>query len=227
MQPARTLPAAGLTEGELDHVDTLIGKRRKVARGQHLFRAGDPFEAIYAVKTGFFKTEVLTAGGLNQVTGFQMAGEIFGMDGISTEAHSCDAIALEDSEVCLIPFADLETLSVQIPALQRHLHKIMSREIVRDQGMMMMLGTLRAETRVVAFLLNLSQRFAARGYSPVEFHLRMSREEISSYLGFTIETVSRMLSQLRNAGLIAVQKKYIQLLDVPALKSLLATSCNS
>lgn len=218
----------GLAEEELNHVDALIGKRRKVTRGQGLFRVGDPFEAIYAVKTGFFKTEVLTEGGLNQVTGFQMAGEIFGMDGISTEAHSCDAIALEDSEVCLIPFEDLEMLSVQIPTLQRHLHKIMSREIVRDQGMMMMLGTMRAETRVVAFLLNLSQRFAARGYSPVEFHLRMSRQEISSYLGLTIETVSRALSHLRDTGLITVQKKHIQLLDVPALKSLLAaSSCDS
>lgn len=214
----------GLAEDELSHADVLIGKRRKVARGQSIFRVGDPFESLYTVKTGFFKTEVLTEDGRNQVTGFQMAGEIFGMDGISTGIHSCDVIAIEDSEICLIPFAELEMLSVQIPTLQRHLHKIMSREIVRDQGVIMMLGAMRAEERVVAFLLNLSQRFAVRGYSPVEFHLRMSREEISSYLGLKIETVSRAFSHLREEGLIDVDKKHIHLFDVSALQALLAKS---
>lgn len=218
----------GLSEGELSHVDTLIGKRHKVVRGESIFRIGDHFGAIYAVKTGFFKTEMLTEDGHHQVTGFQMAGEIFGMDGISTEVHNCDAIALEDSEVCLMPFGELEALSMQIPSLQRHLHKIMSREIVRDQGMMMLLSTMRAEARVAAFLMNLSQRFAARGYSPVEFHLRMSREEISSYLGLKIETVSRAFSHLRDASLLEVDKKHIRLLDIPALKALLNTpACHS
>lgn len=212
----------GLNEDELSQVDTLIGKRRKVARGQRLFRAGDVFESLYAVKAGFFKTEVLTENGRNQVTGFQMAGELLGIDGISTDMYSCDVIALEDSEVCLMPFYGLDAISGQLPSLQRHLYKLMSREIIRCQGVIVMLGAMRAEERVVAFLLNLSQRFAARGYSPVKFLLRMSREEISSYLGLTIETVSRVFSHLRETGLIDVDKKLIHLRNVAALKALLA-----
>jgi CRP/FNR family transcriptional regulator len=130
-----------------------------------------------------------------------MAGEILGMDGISTELHTCNAVALEDSEVCLIPFTELELLSSEIRSLQHHLHKVMSREIVRDHGVMMLLGTMRAEERLAAFLLNLSQRFTARGYSPAEFHLRMTREEIGSYLGLKLETVSRAFSRFQDDGL--------------------------
>lgn len=211
----------GLAEDELTRLDTLIGGRRKVKRGQHLYRSGDPFEAIFAIKAGFFKTDVLTEDGRDQVTGFQMAGEIIGMDGISTEAHTCNALALEDSEVCLIPFAELESLSSEIRALQHHFHKVMSREIVRDHGVMMLLGTMRAEERLAAFLLNLSQRFSARGYSPAEFHLRMTREEIGSYLGLKLETVSRAFSRFQDEGLISVQQKHIRILDIPRLKALL------
>ncbi len=211
----------GLAEEELERLDTLIGGRRKIKRGQHLYRSGDPFEAIFAIKAGFFKTDVLTEDGRDQVTGFQMAGEIIGMDGISTEAHTCNAVALEDSEVCLIPFAELESLSSEIRALQHHFHKVMSREIVRDHGVMMLLGTMRAEERLAAFLLNLSQRFTARGYSSAEFHLRMTREEIGSYLGLKLETVSRAFSRFQDEGLISVQQKHIRILDIPNLKALL------
>jgi CRP/FNR family transcriptional regulator len=218
----------GLSETELAVVDQLVGGRRKVARGQTLFRSGEPFTAIYAVKLGFFKTEVLAADGRHQVTGFHMAGEVLGMDGISTETHNCDAIALEDSEVCLIPFSELEQISGQVPTLQRHLHRVMSREIVRDQGMMIMMGAMSAEERVVSFLLNLSQRYAARGYAAAEFHLRMTREEIGAYLGLKLETVSRAFSRLQEEGLIAVEKKHIRLLDVSRLRQLLtqASACS-
>ena len=138
----------GLRDEEIDLLDAVIGSRRKIRRGQHLYRGGDPFDAIYAVKTGFFMTDVLTEDGRNQVTGFQMSGEILGMDGISTEKHTCNAVALEDSEVCLIPFGDLERLSSEMPTLQHHFHKVMSREIVRDHGVMMLLGKMRAEERL-------------------------------------------------------------------------------
>lgn len=212
----------GLSETELAVVDKLVGGRRKIARGQALFHSGEPFTAIYAVKLGFFKTEILATDGRHQVTGFHMAGEVLGMDGISTEMYNCDAIALEDSEVCLIPFSELEQISGQVPTLQRHLHRVMSREIVRDQGMMIMMGAMSAEERVVSFLLNLSQRYAARGYAAAEFHLRMTREEIGAYLGLKLETVSRAFSRLQEEGLIAVEKKHIRLLDVSRLRQLLA-----
>ncbi len=212
----------GLDDTDMARLDSLIGGGRKLKRGQHLYRAGDAFESIFAVRSGFFKTDVLTEDGRDQVTGFQMAGEILGMDGISTEHHTCNAVALEDSEVCLIPFTELEVLSSEIHSLQHHLHKVMSREIVRDHGVMMLLGTMRAEERLAAFLLNLSQRFSARGYSHFEFHLRMTREEIGSYLGLKLETVSRAFSRFQDDGLISVQQKHVRILDLPRLKALLA-----
>ncbi len=211
----------GLSHGELAKLDNLVGTRRKLRRQQHLYRAGDPFEAIYAVRTGFFKTDVLMEDGRDQVTGFQMTGEILGMDGISGETHTCNAVALEDSEVCIIPFGQLEHLSREIQALQHNFHKVMSRELVRDQGLMMLLGTMRAEERLAAFLLNMSQRFTSRGYSAAEFHLRMTREEIGSYLGLKLETVSRAFSRFQEEGLIAVQQKHIRILNVDGLKRLL------
>jgi CRP/FNR family transcriptional regulator len=211
----------GLSDVDMGRLDSLIGGGRKLKRGHYLYRAGDPFESIFAVRSGFFKTDVLTEDGRDQVTGFQMAGEILGMDGISTEIHTCNAVALEDSEVCLIPFTELEMLSSEIHSLQHHLHKVMSREIVRDHGVMMLLGTMRAEERLAAFLLNLSQRFSARGYSPAEFHLRMTREEIGSYLGLKLETVSRAFSRFQDDGLISVQQKHIRIVDIPRLKTLL------
>ncbi len=212
----------GLSEAELSLVDSLVDERRKIARGEAIFRSGDRFTAIYAVKLGFFKTEVLSEDGRHQVTSFYMAGEVLGMDGISAEIHHCDAIALEDSEVCLIPFHELEMISVQVPTMQRHLHRVMSREIVRDQGMMMMLGAMRAEERVIAFLLNLSQRYAARGYASTDFNLRMTREEIGSYLGLKLETVSRAFSHLQEEGVLQVEKKHIRLVDTVRLKKMLS-----
>ncbi|MCX7174358.1 MAG: fumarate/nitrate reduction transcriptional regulator Fnr [Proteobacteria bacterium] len=211
----------GLSEHEVDLLDNAVGAQRRIKRQQHLYRAGENFESIYAIRSGFFKTDVLLEDGRNQVTGFQMAGEILGMDGISGEAHTCNAVALEDSEVCIIPFSQLETLSREIKTLQHHFHKVMSREIVRDHGVMMLLGTMRAEERLAAFLLNLSQRFTARGYSPAEFHLRMTRDEIGSYLGLKLETVSRAFSHFQEDGLISVQQKHIVILDHAGLKDLL------
>ncbi|HJW03402.1 MAG TPA: fumarate/nitrate reduction transcriptional regulator Fnr [Azospira sp.] len=211
----------GLNENEIAKLDEMVSNRRKIKRGDHLYRAGEGFDAIYAIRAGFFKTDVLLEDGRDQVTGFQMAGELLGLDGISNEIHSCNAVALEDSEVCVIPFARLEGLSREIVTLQHHFHKVMSREIVRDHGVMMLLGTMRAEERLAAFLLNLSQRFTARGYSHAEFYLRMTREEIGSYLGLKLETVSRAFSRFQEEGLIAVQQKHIRILDIPGLKKLM------
>ncbi|HEX6736178.1 MAG TPA: fumarate/nitrate reduction transcriptional regulator Fnr [Azonexus sp.] len=211
----------GLNLEELERLDDLVSTRRRIKRGDHLYRAGEAFDSIYAIRSGFFKTDVLLEDGRDQVTGFQMAGELLGLDGISTEHHTCNAIALEDSEICSIPFNRLESLSREIHTLQHHFHKVMSREIVRDHGVMMLLGTMRAEERLAAFLLNLSQRFTARGFSHAEFYLRMTREEIGSYLGLKLETVSRAFSRFQEEGYIAVQQKHIRILDVNGLKALM------
>jgi CRP/FNR family transcriptional regulator, anaerobic regulatory protein len=210
----------GLTSDEVEQIDHLVATRRRLRRGESLYRAGDAFGSIYAVRSGFFKSAVLAEDGRDQVTGFHMAGEILGMDGIGTEKHACSIVALEDSEVCIIPFPRLEEVSSRIRGLQRQFHRLMSREIVRDQGVMLLLGSMRAEERVAAFLLNLSQRFLARGYSPSDFNLRMTREEIGSFLGIKLETVSRVFSKFQEEGLVEVRQKQIRILDVPGLKRL-------
>ena len=168
---------------------------------------------IYAVRTGFFKTCVSSEDGRDQVTGFQMAGELLGLDGIGTERHTCDAVALEDSQVCVIPYQELEHLSREFSDLQRQFHKIMSREIVRDHGVMLLLGSMRAEERLAAFLVNLTQRLKTRGFSPSSLILRMTREEIGSYLGLKLETVSRTFSKFQDDGLLEVKQRHIRVVD--------------
>ena len=211
----------GLSHEEVEHLDQLVYTRKRVKRGEALYRSGDGFASLYAIRSGFFKSNVLLEDGRDQVTGFFMPGEIMGLDGIGPDRHSCNATALEDSEVCVIPFVRLEELSREVRNLQHQFHKVMSREIVRDQGVMMLLGSMRAEERLAAFLLNLSQRFLARGYSPAEFHLRMTREEIGSYLGLKLETVSRLFSKFQEEGLVSVQQKHIRITNVDGLKQLL------
>jgi len=210
----------GLEVSEMKKLDEMIEKRRQVKQGQMLYANADPFTSLYAIRTGFFKTCVVNEDGREQVTGFQMAGEIIGLDGIVSDQHSCNAIALEDAEVCIMPFASVEDLSREIPALQRHVHRIMSREIVRENGMMMMLGNMRAEERLAAFLLNLVQRLHARGFSQSEMVLRMTREEIGSYLGLKLETISRTFSKLSDDGIIEVKQRYVKILAPDALKKL-------
>ena len=210
----------GLSHDELDRIDGLVANRRKVKRGTPLFRNGDHFTSLYAIRTGFFKTCIASEDGRDQVTGFQMAGEIVGLDGIVNDVHTCDAVALEDAEVCVMPFDRIEDLSNQIHALQRHVHKIMSREIVREHGVMLLLGSMRAEERLAAFLLNLVQRLHARGFSQSELVLRMTREEIGSYLGLKLETVSRTFSKFVEERIVEVKQRHVRILNPDALKAI-------
>jgi len=212
---------AGTSDLDIFRLDELVSTQRKVKRQQPLYRTGDPFEALYAIRAGSFKSDILLEDGREQVTGFQMTGEILGLDGISTNVHSCNTIALEDSEVCVVPYPKLEELARDIEGLQHQLHKAMSREIARNHCVMMLLGSMRAEERLAAFLINTSQRFTVRGFSPTEFHLRMTREEIGSYLGLKLETVSRAFSHFQEEGLIAVQQKHVRILDSCRLRKLI------
>lgn len=210
----------GFDQNDMQKLDDVVATRRRIKQGDYLFSNGDAFTSLYAIRTGFFKTCVVTEDGREQVTGFQMAGEIIGLDGILTDLHSCNAIALEDADVCVMPFANIETLSREFPVLQRHVHKIMSREIVRENGVMMLLGNMRAEERLAAFLLNLVQRLHARGFSETEFILRMTREEIGSYLGMKLETVSRTFSKFSDEGIIEVKQRYVRILKPDTLKKI-------
>lgn len=212
------LPCCGLSRSEMDIAERLAFTRSRVRRGESLYRTGDRFTSLYAVRNGFFKATVLLEDGRrDQLTGFSMTGEVLGMDGIGTSLHVCNAIALEDSDICAIPFAGLQELAQEIPSLQRQIHKTMSREIVREQGLMLLLGSMNAEERLAMFLLNLSKRFAAGGYSPSEFNLRMTRDEIGSYLGMNLETVSRTFSRFQEERLIDVRQKSIRIVDSAGL----------
>lgn len=210
----------GLNADELNQLDKLIGVSKTLKRKEYAFRMNTPFRSLYAIRRGFFKTYDLQEDGSEQITGFQMTGELIGMDAISTDHHSCNAVALEDSELCEIPFAGLEELIRQIPTLQHQFHKLMSREIIRDHGIMMLLGTMNADQRLATFLLNLSQRFAMRGYSPTRFTLRMTRAEVGNYLGMKLETVSRTLSKFQDSGLLLVKNRELELTAMGQLKNI-------
>ncbi|GBH27482.1 helix-turn-helix domain-containing protein [Burkholderia vietnamiensis] len=208
---------ADLSTEEFARLDAMICTTRNVKRGETLFRAGDAFNSIYAGRTGSFKTIVMQRDGDGQITGFQIGGESLGLDGLHAGQHNGDAIALEDSTVCIIPFGQLEQMCREVRPMQHHLYQMMSGEIVRESSQMLLLGTMSAAQRVAAFLLNLSARFKARGYSAAEFVLRMTRDEIGEYLGMKLETVSRMLSKFQHKGLVAAQGKQIRIVDSEGL----------
>jgi len=212
----------GVCLDDLQRVENIVYARRRVKRGEVLFNGGAEFNAVYAIRSGFFKSSVLDGEGREQVTGFFMGGELIGLDGLGSGSYNATVIALEDSEVCVLPYALVEQMAQEIPALQRHLHTVLAREIVRDLGVMLLLGSMRAEERLATFLLNLSKRFLRRGYSASDFHLRMTREELGSYLGLKLETVSRLFSQFQAERLIDVQQKHVRILDIPGLERLLA-----
>jgi len=199
--------------------DTLLGQRRRVARGTFLYRTGQPLRSLHAVRCGYFKTVRPGPAG-EQVTGFQMTGELLGMEAIGSGIHQCDAVALEDSVVCDMPFAALEQMFDEVPGLHRRFCRLMSRELNREQDQMLLLGNMRAEQRLAVFLVDIGARYAARGYSATQFQLRMSREDIGSYLGLTIESISRLLARFTKLGLITVDKRAIVLRDPARLAAM-------
>jgi CRP/FNR family transcriptional regulator len=197
------------------------GARRRVRRGEYLDRLGASFNALYGIRAGTFKSVLLTEDGREQVTGFHMCGDVLGLDGIGSEHYTGDAVALEDSEVIEIPFGDLDGLACHEPALQRELFRLLAGEIQRERSLMLLLGSMRAEERLAAFLINLSQRLCARGFSAHRFLLRMTREEVGSLLGLKLETVSRILSRFQAEGLISVRNREIEIVSMAALQAVI------
>ena len=208
----------GLAQHSLSDMDELTRVKRRIAKGATLYRAGDAFDSLYAVRSGSFKTVGVSRHGDEKVTGLHLPGEVMGLEAINGKRHGYDAIALEDSEVCVIPFAQLSQLSLRVPELQQQLLRILSGDISRDQGLMLLLGGMDAEQRLAAFLLSLSRRYQKLGYAPARFSVRMTREEIGSYLGLTLETVSRLFSRLQKEGVIAAHQREIELTNVDALR---------
>jgi CRP/FNR family transcriptional regulator len=212
----------GIDQSELRELDRIILRHRPIQRGDHLFKDGEVFHSIYAVRSGSLKTYGLTADGREQVTGFFLPGEIVGLDAIGGGQHSCSARALETTSVCEIPFAELETLGERLPSLPKQMLRIMSKEMHHDQLLLMLLGKRTAEERLAAFLLSLSQRFGQRGYSSSEYNLSMSRNDIGNYLGLAVETVSRLFSRFQDDGVVAARGRHVRILDVPRLREMAA-----
>ena len=217
----RTLCLPGnLPATELKPIDGLVLTRRKVQRDEHLFRAGDPFHALYAFRSGFFKSYVVTSDGRSQVTGFPMAGDLVGMDAMGSDTHTENVVALDTGEACILPYARLREVASRFPGLQHRIDRVMGSEIVREQRMITLLGTMTAEGKVADFLLSLSDRFAARGYSSTEFNLRMTRAEIGSYLGLKLETVSRTMSRLHRIGVIRTDSRHVEIRNLEMLRTM-------
>ena len=210
-----------ISERPLEAFAAAVFAHRRLKHGQALFRAGEVFDSVYVVRSGFVKSVVLLEDGREQITGLHMPGEMLGMDGLASGRHVSDAVALDDTEICVVPYERLETLSQQAREVQRHLHRMFSNEIVREQRMMLLLGSMNAEERISAFLLNLSERLTAGRYSPSQFVLRMTREEIGSLLGMKLETVSRTFSKFHKAGLIEVDGKQVRIVKSSGLRGIL------
>lgn len=210
----------GLDQKDVKRLDKIVKRSKPHHRNDYLFREGDQFRGIYAVKTGSLKTFISREDGSDQVLGFHLPGEIIGMDAIENGVHGCTAKVLETSAVCMIPYDELEKLSMEIPSLQHQMFRLMSREISNESNMLILLGKKNADERLATFLLNLSQRFQQRGFSSTEFNLSMSRNEIGNYLGLAVETVSRLFTRFQEEGILRVERKHVELIDIEALKEL-------
>jgi len=208
----------GMALDEVLKLDSLMFGRRRLKADQTLYREGEEFQFLYAVRSGTLKSSMMLADGREQVCGFHIAGELAGLDGVGQGSHASTAVALEDSEICTIPYAQLTELAANGGGMQQRISRLMGQEILREHQLMLLLGSMNAEERLTAFLLNLSQRYAARGYSTCEFHLRMTRAEIGSYLGMKLETVSRTFSTFQQQGLMEVDKRHVRITDIEALR---------
>jgi len=213
------LPIA-LEKSEVSQLDEIIQRNRPYKKGDHLYRQGDAFTSVFAVRSGSFKSYVVGANGQGRVTGFYLPGEIIGMDGIASERHTNSTTALEHASICEIPFGQLEHLSHQLPNLQHHFLAIMANELAKDQQIHTLLSSYTAEERTASFLLSLSGRYAKASYSSTKFLLPMTRSDIGEYLGLTVETISRIFTALQKKGLITVRNREIEILDMEVLRAI-------
>lgn len=212
-----------LAPEELVKFEAAVANRQKIKRGSVIFREDDPFESLFVIRKGVFKTSVTLNAAHKQTMGFHIAGEIIGTDGLATEQHTCNAEALTDGELCVLSFRNLELLARQVPELQHHLYKAMGQEIARCQKLMLLLGNSHADVRMAGFLLELKHQSGEGDKASNELILPMSRSEIASYIGLKIETISRTLARFRQRKIIAVKSRSVSILDARKLEGLVAT----
>lgn len=204
----------GLNPEDMKRLETLVQSSLPLHADEHLFRVGDPFQAIYAVHSGCFKTYVVDDTGREHVLGFHLPGELMGLAGIYPRRHQVNALALDTATVCKLSFNEISTLATHMPSLQVQLFRLMSKDIGSSNALS---GDFTAEERLSAFLMSISRRFHARGYSATEFMLRMTRRDIANYLRLATETVSRVLAKFQDDGLIAVERRDVKILDIGRL----------
>lgn len=217
----------GMNEEELTFFSRMIKHRRPLQRGEQVFMMGDTFNGVVMVHSGSVKSYVTTIDGEQQIIGFHMPGDMLGIDGFGTAEHRYSAEALETTSVCELSFRSYEYLAGRIPMLQRQLLNIISRQMVAEQQMLLMLGKMSAEQRVAKFLLDMSTRMMARGMSGRVVNLTMSRNDMANYLGLALETVSRLLTRLQSMGVLAVHGREIQILDAAWLHAIVDNTADS
>jgi CRP/FNR family transcriptional regulator len=216
---ALCLPLA-LDSSSLDRLDKVIERGRPIHKNKYIFHGGDPFRAVYAIRSGAVKSFCISDDGSEQVTGFYLPGEIFGWDGIDNNTHSNTATTLETTALCEIPFARFEEISRTMPILQKHFMRLMAKELTSDQELIGLLAKSSAEERVASLLLSLSSRLKRQHLSATQFRLPMSRADIGNYLGLTVETVSRVFSRFQSFDLILCDKKEIEIINLNGLSAL-------
>ncbi|MYZ45967.1 helix-turn-helix domain-containing protein [Schauerella aestuarii] len=212
----------GMAPAEAERLDALISHRARLNRGDALYRLGEPVREVFAIRFGSIKTQIEDQAGHAQITGFHLAGELIGFDGLATGTHVSGATALEDAEVCVIKLEAIDKVATALPTLQNQFRRLMGREILRSQQLLHTVGGMRSERRLASFLMSLSQRYARLGYSEAEFNLRMSREEIGNHLGLTLETVSRLFSKFARDGVLNVRQRSVRIIDMPQLQRILS-----
>jgi CRP/FNR family transcriptional regulator len=206
-----------LNSKELDSLDNIINRKRPIHKGDKIFHDGQALYALFAIRSGTFKTFTVDEQGEEQITGFHLVGDLLGFDAIADNEHPSFAQALETSMVCEIPYTNLDELSNTLPKLKKQILRLMSREIKTDQAMLTLLNKKNAEQRVATFLVSLSKRYHLRGLSATEFRLTMTRNDIGNYIGLTVETISRLFNRFHKNAVIEINGKFITILDMDNL----------
>lgn len=210
----------GMNSEELDRLDAIVVRSHPYQPGDHLFRAGDASRSLFAVRSGALKSYCTTADGDEQVLGFTLPGELLGLDGMENGEFASNALVLETSSICELPYSRIEELCRELSSLHRQLMRVIGKEITADQQMLLLLGKRSAEERLATFLLSLSERYKSRGLSATKFNLPMSRQDIGNYLGLAIETVSRLFAHFQDEELLKVNRRQIELLDMKQLRGM-------
>ena len=211
----------GMNDDEMSNMDAVVDQPDPIHKNDYLYHDGDAAQALYAVRSGCVKTMSESANGDEQIVGFHLPGELFGLDGFATNVHTCNAVALETSSICKLPLDDLETLCHKLPGLQKQMRRIMGKEVVADHHMLLLLGKMTSEERLASFLLSLSERMRERHWKENEFNLSMPRQDIANYLGMAVETVSRLFASFQNDKIIEVDRRHITILDMDRLKTMI------